>query len=155
HSCRTVQRRCTTRKRRIQSREHIAAEQSGLHLLIGGQSGQIDRSICICCERNSASDHSTVIAPVETNPRPRFANLILAMCSLIDPLIMVDSETTGGSRWCSAGAADLRKEESCGNTREDHQRGKSVQIWHADPPRESGDFRSIPCDREKDWRVSQ
>src|SRR5690349_16838796 len=97
HPCRSILRGGTSGKRGVQCGKYIAAEQSGLHLLIPTQNREVDGCGGICGERNRTRNQSAVIAPVEAYPRACLPRLILSMRSLVKSLVMVNAEDTAGS----------------------------------------------------------
>ena len=76
--------------------------QAGLHLLVCGQTSQIDRRDLIGGKWNSPSDQATVIAPVEGKPGQVLERLILEMRCLLELLVMVNAE--GEATGCNRGS---------------------------------------------------
>ena len=140
------------------------AEESSLKLLVGTQACQVDcrptigqrsRSSAIPPETRDGTRHqAAVISPVETDPRATLPRLILQVSRLIELLVVVDAEDhwRAGSSSCTA---ELGLEEPRCNTGEDHQRGESMEIWHAHTPRKSRNLGSVPRNREKDGGVAE
>src|SRR5205085_6268223 len=96
-----------------------------------------------------------VISPIEAYPRATFPNLILHVGCLIKFLIVIDTEDASRSSGRRPGSADLWKEKARRDARHYHQRRESVEVRHAHASCERWNFRSLPSDREKDWRISQ
>src|SRR5262249_32718260 len=103
-----------------QGRSRVAAEQSCLELLIRAQSCEVHRRGGIFRDRHSSSYESTIVTPVEDEPRAGFAKLILKMCGVLEPLVMIDAESSGGRRRCSSGSTDLWREKARRDARHDH-----------------------------------
>ena len=70
----------------------VAAEQTGLHLLICTKHGQINRRCRISRKGDSTSYRTAVIAPVEADPWPILPDLIPEMGCLIKLFIIIVAE---------------------------------------------------------------
>src|ERR1019366_435913 len=85
---------------------HTPTKQSGLKLLIGSQAAQVNRRLTIergrrravvrragFVARHRACHQSTVIAPIETDPRPALPrSLVLQVRSLVEDFVVVNAE---------------------------------------------------------------
>src|ERR1700730_4232120 len=104
---------------------------------------------CRCIE-------AAIVSPVEADPRAAFAgNLILNMGSLVEPLIMVDTEripalSHGGSRTCA-----LRREESCSHGRHRDEGREVVIVRKISVDHKARNLRVVPIDGEEDGRVAE
>src|ERR1700730_140785 len=142
-------------KRCGECRALAPTEQSSLQLLIPSKPGQVYRSCRVGREGNCTGHHSTVVPPIETNPRPALPGLILEVRRLIKLLVVINSEDATGRGGSSSGSAELREKEPCSYTRKDHERRESMEIRHAHTAGKSRNLGIVPCDREKDSCVSE
>ncbi len=103
---------------------HASAKKPSLHLLVGGESSEIDRRGVDLCERNCSGHQTAVIAPIKANPRTGSPRLVLQVRGLVEAFVVVDAE--GGAALSNGGAesAGLRRKESRGHAGHHHQRGK-------------------------------
>src|ERR1700728_23767 len=103
-------------------RQHAAAEQPCLELLIGRYSRHVDevigattgwavRTRLAAETRHGTRDQAAVVAPVEAKPRPSLPRLILDVRGLVEVFIVVDAKHRR-SPWRGANAADLRSEDT-------------------------------------------
>jgi hypothetical protein len=73
-------------------------EQSSLQVLIPSEPGQVHRSCRVGCEWNCTGNHAAIVPPIETNPRPSLAGLILQMGCLIELFVVINAENPAGGR---------------------------------------------------------
>ena len=101
--CRTEAHGSALRERRREGWSLVSTVESGLHLLVCGEAGQIDRRRSVCSERYAASDETTIVTPVESQPRSSRPGLVLQMGSLIVSLVMIDAKRrAGGGNGCAS-----------------------------------------------------
>ena len=102
-------------------------------------------------------NQSAVKAPVEANPW-RYAlpgSLILQVRSLIESLVMVDTENSRGRQRSGSCSSDLWFKEPGRDAGHYHQRAEAMVDRHAGAQREAGNLGVVPLNREGDRRVAQ
>src|SRR5438876_10441937 len=131
------------------------ASKPRLEFLIRGETAQVHRRVRVRSKGNGACDESTVIPPVEPNPRPSFPWLILHVRGLIEFFVVVNSEYSGRREWRRSRTAQLRREKPCRYAREHHQSREPVKVRNTHPASKSRNLRSIPRDGEENGRISE
>src|SRR5258706_8482373 len=135
---------------------HTVTTEASLKFLVGSEaSGRQIYDAAGVREWGRTCNQSAVVTPVETEPRPGVPGLILHVGCLVELLVMVDTEDSTRRRGSGSRSPQLREEVAGRHAGEDHERGKSMEVWYANPPRECWNFVVMPLDREGDGRSPQ
>ena len=146
-------------------RQHAAAEQPCLELLIGRYSGHVDEVIgattgwAVCTRlaaetRHGTRDKAAIVAPVEAKPRPGLPRLILDVRGLVEVFIVVDAKHRRSPRR-GANAADLRSKETRRHAGHHYKRRQAMEIRNRGADGVAGNLRTIPLDGIRDRSVAQ
>src|ERR1700730_166195 len=144
------------------------ARETGLRLLIGGQSAEIHGGnsaaaeeppangirICEVETRRGASDEAVIVPPVERNPRQILKRLILNVRGLLKLLVVVDTE---GPDRCQIGpqAADLRMEKARRDAAGGEKCRQPMKVRQAHPNRRPINLGTVPGNREENRCVQE
>src|ERR1700733_6816214 len=82
-------------------------------------------------------------------------NLILNMGSLVELLIMVDTERIPALSHCGSRTCALRREETCSDRRHRDEGGEVVIVRKVSVQHKARSLRVVPIDGEEDGRIAE